>query len=140
MMNRLFSSFHTPALALMLLFAAIPAFSQVEAVKGPTRDGSAMKLTKDVPIQKNPQINGTGQPTYMYVVQLARFVDMDYIPSEFPKGTFLWVSPDHNSETLLLSGFFSTYEEASADVKNWKGKPEFKAAFARKMPFLIRYD
>ena len=134
------NTFTTLGLVLGLIFASSSAFAQVETVSGPTRDGKAMKITKDIPIRKNPVVKGDGQPTYLYVVQLARFVDMDYIPAEFPKGTFLWISPDNSEETLLLSGFFSTYEEANADVKNWTGNPAFKGCFARKLPFLVRYD
>ncbi|MCB0835413.1 MAG: hypothetical protein KDD63_02930 [Bacteroidetes bacterium] len=111
----------------------------VEGFRVKDRSGN-YHLEKNVPYQKNPEIRGDGIPTKMYVVQLARFEDLAHIPSTFPKGTFLWVSPDHPQEKLLLTGFYGTVEEAKQAALAWKKRPEFKGAFARATPFLIKYD
>lgn len=125
----------------LLIVAAIPSLqAQVDARAGQTRDGGTMRRMKDIPIRINPIIQGDGTPTYLYVIQLARFENMEGIPSTFPKGTFLWVNPDYRSEMLLLSGFYEDRDKAYADAQVWKKKKEFKGAFVRAKPFMVRYD
>lgn len=105
------------------------------------RDGSGVVLAKEIPVVRNLEITGDGTPQQMlYVVQLARFVDLPYIPEKFPKGCMLFISPDHPSEKLLLNGFYDSYEKAQQAAAKWKKIPEFKGAFVRKSPLLIRYD
>lgn len=111
-----------------------------ERTASPQNNQPTFLLRKEVPTQLNPPIKGSGKPTYMYVVQLARFEELGKIPATFPKGTFLWVNPDIPTEMLLLSGFYNSYKEAIAGANTWKKKPLFEAAFARKNPFMVRYD
>lgn len=124
----------------LFLGGVLSSQAQVTARKGALRDGGAVRLQKDIPVRLNPVIEGNGQPTYLYVIQLARFENMKGIPSTFPKGTFLWVNPDHRSEMLLLTGFYEDRDKAYADAQVWKKKVEFKGAFVRAKPFMIRYD
>lgn len=112
---------------------------QVDAFSVRTRDGS-YHLQKEVPSMKNPVIRGDGMPTKLFVVQLARFEDMIHVPPQFPKGTMLWVNPDIPNEKILLAGYYASYEEATEAAKDWKKRPEFKGAFARKSPFVITYQ
>lgn len=125
----------------LLILAALPSLqAQVDARSGQTRDGETVRRMKDIPVRVNPIITGDGTPTYLYVIQLARFEDMEGIPSTFPKGTFLWVNPDYRSEMLLLSGFYEDRDKAYSDAQAWKKKAEFKGAFVRAKPFMVRYD
>lgn len=125
----------------LLIVAAIPSLqAQVESRVGQTRDGETVRRMKDIPVRVNPIIQGDGSPTYLYVIQLARFENMEGIPSTFPKGTFLWVNPDYRSEMLLLSGFYEDRDKAYSDAQVWKKKIEFKGAFVRAKPFMVRYD
>lgn len=127
-----------------LFFAVLPGAdlqAQVRAFNGKTSSNSH-RLVKDVPVAKNPQVRGDGRPTSLYVVQLARFEDMEAIPSTFPKGTFLWNSHDHLNEKILFAGYYSSLAEARAAAEDWKkvnGKM-FPGAFARPIPFIVRYD
>ena len=43
------------------------------------------------------------------------------------------------NEKILLAGFYSSLEEAQSAAKKWKAQKQFKYAFARKDPFIIRY-
>lgn len=138
-MNKTFIS---PLFICMLLAIAAPlqdAFGQVATSVGKTRADS-YRLYKDVPVRKNMEVQGTGTPTALYVVQLARFEDMDYIPSTFPKGTILFINQDHSNEKFLYAGFYNSAAEASAAAKKWKQNAMFKGAFPRALPFLVRYD
>ena len=103
-------------------------------------DSKDYHLEKTISYQKNPEIRGDGLPTKMYVVQLARFEDLAQIPSSFPKGTFLWVNPDHPQEKFLLTGYFGSLEEAKKAATTWKKRPEFAGAFARSTPFIVMYE
>ncbi|MDX1908026.1 MAG: hypothetical protein SF053_13405 [Bacteroidia bacterium] len=98
-------------------------------------------LTKEVPDREPPKIVGTGKPVRLYVVQLARFEEMPFIPTQFPIGSFIWNNPDHPTEKMLLSGFYYSIEEANKAALEWKKKGiMFKDAFARTEPFMIRYE
>ena len=114
--------------------------AQVDAASGATRDGESIRFRKDVPVKVNPRIVGNGVPTKLYVIQLARFEVMGTIPSKFPKGTFLYINPDHPKEKWLLVGFYDSYEDARVAAKEWKKNPMFKGAYARSKPFMVRYD
>lgn len=113
--------------------------AQVTSYGGKTRAGG-FRLVKDVPSRTPPQVSGEGAPTMLYVVQLARFEDMPSIPAQFPKGTLVWVNPDHANEKLLLAGFYTSLEEAEAAAVKWRRNPTFAKAFVREQPFLVRYD
>lgn len=123
-----------------LLLGLLSVDAQVSSASGAARDGSSIRRQKDIPVNPGPLIQGNGQPTKLYVIQLARFESMNGIPSTFPKGTFLWVNPDHRSEMLLLAGFYDDPDKAYAASKQWKKKAEFKKAFVRAKPFMVRYD
>jgi hypothetical protein len=125
----------------MFLFAGVAAVAQpVSSYNTKTSTGTHV-LEKEVP--QNPgalPITGKGVPTELFVVQLARFEELPYIPETFPAGTMLWPNPDHQNEKLLLVGFFDTFEDAQKAAVEWKKKPMYKSAFPRKMPFIVRYD
>jgi hypothetical protein len=127
---------------LALAFFMLPALetsAQVSTSTGQTRS-QTVRLQKDVPIRKLPPIKGKGTPTPLYVVQLSRFETMIEIPPEFPKGTFIYASPDHVNEKFLFAGYYSSFEEAKAAAKTFRKKRMFREAFARPKPLVIRYD
>ena len=126
------------ALCIQMLFIEANA-QRIKEYSTPTRDGS-FYLQKEVPSERNPIIQGEGKPTKLYVIQLARFEDMPRIPSSFPKGTFLWISPDHPREKLLLVGYYDSLANAEKAAVAWRKNPTFKKAFVRQAPFIIRYD
>ena len=129
------------AALLLAIFPQADLQAQVRSFTGKTSSNSH-RLVKDVPVAKNPQVRGDGRPTSLYVVQLARFEDMESIPSTFPKGTFLWNSHDHLNEKILFAGYYSSLAEARASVEKWKkaNGGMFPGAFARPIPFIVRYD
>lgn len=133
-----------PCLGYSLLFSffslAIQAQGQVKEYSFQTKGGGAVVLSKEVPREENLRISGPGRPVKMYVVQLARFEFMREIPNEFPKGTLLWVNPDHPNEKILLGGFYNSYEEAERAAVQWKKQRQFRKAFARELPFMVRYE
>ena len=124
--------------AILMLASSIELSAQIKERSGLTRDGESFRLEKEVPYRENPEIKGNGVPTNLYVVQLARFEDLEEIPKTFPKGTYLWLSPDHPREKLLVSGFYETYAKANAAANQYKKLKEYRGAFARL--FMVRYD
>ena len=131
----------TALLTACFLLTGIAVMAQpVSSYNTKTSTGTFV-LEKEVP--QNPgalPITGKGVPTELFVVQLARFEELPYIPETFPAGTMLWPNPDHQNEKLLLVGFYDTFEEASKAAAVWKKKPMYKSAFPRRMPFIVRYD
>ena len=134
--------FRSPILVVMLLLGGFSTVeAQVKATKLRTQGGDFL-LSKEIPDRTKPEITGKGVPVGLYVVQLARFEEMswDDVPRRLPKGSFLWINPDHDEEALLLVGFFTTFEEAEKVAEKWKKKgPEFQEAFAREKPFMVEY-
>lgn len=129
-----------PLFFVALLFGADwSAMAQVRESKTETR-GQTIRLEKDIPKRLGPTITGTGLPTELYVIQLARFEDLDRFPPEFPEGTFLLSSPDHPEEKILFAGYYGSLEEAKKAVATWRKNPMFESAFARKTPLIVRYD
>jgi len=126
-------------LTLFMLAPLSKVNAQVGAFSAKTRGGS-VRMVKDIPIREMPRVFGDGKPTSLYVVQLARFEAMDYIPETFPSGTFLWVSHDHDNEKVLYAGYYASFEEAQKATQLWKQRSMFKSAFPRPTPFLVRYD
>ncbi len=126
-------------LSLLLIGALCSLQAQVKSYGGRTRAGG-FRLVKDVPQRTPPPIVGAGAPTMLYVVQLARFEEMPSIPDQFPKGTLVWVNPDHPNEKLLLAGFYTSLQEAESAAEKWRRNPIFDKAFVREQPFLVRYD
>ncbi len=130
------------SILLFLLFSSVyVAQAQVKATKLRTKGGDFL-LSKEIPDRTKPEITGKGVPVGLYVVQLARFEEMswDDVPLRLPKGTFLWINPDHDEEALLLAGFFNTFDEAEKAAEKWKRKgKEFNEAFAREKPFMVEY-
>lgn len=119
--------------------------AQVSSEKYSMKDGGkpgALIVKKVIVNEDGVRISGDGKPRAKFVVQLARFESMnqDSLPEQFPKGTFLWISPDHPEETLLLAGFFDSFEEAKAATLDWRKNKMFAKAFARTKPFLILYE
>ncbi|MEM7106298.1 MAG: hypothetical protein AAF502_24425 [Bacteroidota bacterium] len=131
----------TELLTLVILFCSSLVYGQVESFDYKSEDGGSMMLTKEIPVANNIEITGDGEVVeQMYVVQLARFEKMPEAPDFFPKGSMLWVNPDHPNEKLLLVGFYNTLEDARLAAEEWKVKSEqFQFAFARQQPFFIRY-
>ena len=131
-----------PIFVMFLLFSGyFTAEAQVKATKLRTRGGDFL-LSKEIPDRTKPEITGKGVPVGLYVVQLARFEEMswDDVPRRLPKGSFLWINPDHDEEALLLVGFFTTFKEAEQVAETWKKKGlEFQEAFAREKPFMVEY-
>lgn len=129
------------AISILFFFFNPELYGQVKeydlTVKG---GGGGIVLSKEIPIKPSPEIKGYGSPTWLYVVQLARFEDLMKIPDKFPKGSILWVNPDHPREKILLSGFYNSFEEAKTAAQKFKKIDQFKHAFARKDAFMIRYD
>ncbi|MEL6848957.1 MAG: hypothetical protein AAFP92_10585 [Bacteroidota bacterium] len=128
--------------AASLLFALLPQeilAQQVKAYSYPSRGGTHF-IGKEVKKVINPKIEGAGVPTQLFVVQLARFEEMASLPATFPKGTILWVNPDVPTEKILYSGFYESLADAKKAAVEWKKIKEFKSAFARPMPWLVRYD
>lgn len=126
---------------LQLLYCGNPLFAQVESFDYASEDGTAIMLTKEIPVMDNLEITGDGEPIeQLYVVQLARFEQMPEAPEFFPKGSMLWVNPDHPKEKLLLAGFYKSLDEARVAASEWKLQSEqFQFAFARQTPFFIKY-
>lgn len=130
------------SLLVLALLAFVPTsdlMAQVSSTAAKTR-GNSHRLIKDIPIRELPEVRGDGKPTLLYVVQLARFEDMDYIPSTFPKGTFLWASADHPGEKILYAGYYASLEEARKAAVVYKKQKMFQGAFPVNMPFIVRYD
>ncbi len=115
--------------------------AQVYSTKDRGENGSYI-LTKSIPDRLPPEIRGSGVPVGLYVVQIARFEEMswDKVPSRLPKGTFLWINPDHSDEALLLAGFYNTFKDAENAAKEWKKRGKaFEKSFAREKPFFVEY-
>ena len=137
-------------LGTMIMVAAVTALQaqvdSIESKKVPVTDGGEPGniILKTIPTAKDPvKISGNGLPREKYVVQLARFVDMNENArmEPFPKGTFLWINPDYTQETMLLAGFYDSLDEARAAAHAWRKKNKmFAGAFARSKPFLIMYE
>lgn len=132
-------------LCCFLFLITLQLQAQVSSEKYSMNDGGAPGaiILKKIPVSADGvKISGEGKPRAKFVVQLARFESMsqDSLPEQFPKGTFLWISPDHPEETMLLAGFFDSYEEAKAASLNWRKNKMFTDAFARSKPFLILYE
>ena len=137
-------------LGTLLLVSAVTGLQaqmdSIESKKVPVTDGGKPGniILKTIPTATDPvKISGNGIPREKYVVQLARFVDMNENAraQPFPKGTFLWINPDYTQETMLLAGFYDSLEEAKAAAKAWRQKNKmFAGAFARSKPFLIMYE
>ena len=126
---------------LFLLFLIYGVQAQVYSTKERGENGSYI-LTKSIPDRLPPEIIGKGVPVGRYVVQIARFEEMswDKVPTRLPKGTFLWINPDHSDEALLLAGFYNTYADAEKAAEQWKKKGKaFAFAFAREKPFFVEY-
>lgn len=125
----------------LFLFAINHAQGQVYSTKERGENGSYI-LTKSIPDRLPPEIRGKGVPIGRYVVQIARFEEMswDKVPLRLPKGTFLWINPDHADEALLLAGFYNTYADAEKAAEEWKKKGKaFEYSFAREKPFFVEY-
>ena len=125
----------------LLFFLVSISKAQVYSTKERGENGSYI-LTKSIPDRLPPEIMGKGIPVGRYVVQLARFEEMswDKVPTRLPKGTFLWINPDHSDEALLLAGFYNTYADAEKAAEQWKKKGKaFADSFAREKPFFVEY-
>lgn len=112
-------------------------------IKATTKDlPDKYLLEKEVPKRPDYLVfdqNGSARP--QFVIQLARFENIAAIPESFPKGSFLWLNPDHQNEALLLHGkFYSSFEKAQADALRIRGKGLYPGAFARTKPFLVKYE
>jgi hypothetical protein len=139
----MFSRFGTSFVMLFFLSLLFPLALNGQEVKEysfQTKGGGAVVLQKEVPREEDPRVKGMGKPVRLYVVQLARFEFMREIPQEFPKGTLLYVNPDHPSEKILLGGFYNSFEEAEKACLVWKKQRQFKKAFPRELPFIVRYE
>jgi hypothetical protein len=107
----------------------------------PSTPTGRYEVVKSVPDRNPPKIEGDALPTRLYVVQLARFEEMYAVPPRFPKGTFIWANPDNKNEKMLYAGFYYSIEEATKAAAEWKKKGiEYKDAFARPEPWIVRYD
>lgn len=134
----------------LLSFVAtgFPLLAQMDSIdhrKVMVKDGGESRavIMKSIPLATDAvRITGTGKPREKFVVQLARFESMSQqaLPQEFPKGTFLWISPDHPEETILMSGFYDSYEDARLAAAKWRQQEMFKKAFPRSKPFMIVYE
>jgi hypothetical protein len=128
----------TGVLVFFLLSLSTQAQGQVRSEM--KEDRSQFILKKAIP--KGPDslmLFQDGIPQPYYVIQLARFERMEDIPELFPKGTTLWLNPDHRAEAILItSSFFTSFEEAQRVAFQLR-EEGFPGAFARPKPFLVRY-
>ena len=136
-MERFFKSF---LFTFLLLVGGMTIQEASAQVRSQATKSDSYVLQKQIPDRQPPAVRGTGLPTPLFVVQLARFEEMRDYPAQFPKGTILWVNPDIPTEKFLLVGFYNSFQEASSAAREWKKNKMFPGAFAIREPFMIKYD